>query len=313
METLAACPLCGSPELRGDGEKRDYVSGKSFRVQTCLACGLGFVNPRPDPEEIKAYYPSYYSWREDGSAGLANRLEKFYRYQSLRYETARLRAFTRLASGETLDVGCGSGDRLAVLEEAGFTPHGVEMGGAVEAALASGRWGITKGTVFSADFPPGKFSAVTFYNVIEHIHAPGEALRRARRWLKTDGALVVQLPNRLCWQARLFGLRWAAVDIPRDLFYFDARTLRSAIEEAGFEVTHIDHASHILHPPTWVLSLFPGLDPRLVWAENKLLKNLLKRAAWAAATAILGPLAKLEGLLGRGALITAYARPRPGA
>ena len=71
METLAACPLCGSPGLRGDGEKRDYVSGESFRVQTCLACGLGFVNPRPDREEIKAYYPSYYSWQEDGSGGSA--------------------------------------------------------------------------------------------------------------------------------------------------------------------------------------------------------------------------------------------------
>jgi SAM-dependent methyltransferase len=271
------------------------------------------VNPRPEPAEIGAYYPSYYSWQEDGDAGFANRLEKFYRFQSLRYETGRLLAFAGVRGGDILDVGCGSGDRLAILEEAGFTPFGVEMGGAVEAAAASGRWGITRGTVFSAEFPAGKFSAIAFYNVIEHIHAPVEALRRARGWLKPDGALIVQLPNRRCWQARLFGLRWAAADVPRDLYYFDTETLRAAIEGAGFEVLRIDHASHLLHPPTWVLSLFPGLDPRLVWAEDKPIKNLLKRMAWAAATLCFGPVAKLEGLLGRGALITAYARPRPAA
>jgi SAM-dependent methyltransferase len=184
------------------------------------------------------------------------------------------------------------------------------MGGAADAAIASGRWSITKGTVFSAEFGNGGFSAVTFHNVIEHIHAPVAALRCARTWLKKDGFLVVQLPNRKCWQARLFGLRWAAADVPRDLYYFDTDTLRTAIERAGFDVLRIDHASHILHPPTWVLSLFPGLDPRLVWAEDKPLKNLMKRAAWAMATVLMGPLAKLEGMLGRGALITAYARPR---
>lgn len=312
VETLDACPLCGKGRLAAWGERRDYVSGQVFRAQTCGDCGLGFVNPRPGPAEIGAYYPPYYSWQEDEGGGLANRLEKFYRFQSLRYETSRMLAFSGVVSGEALDVGCGSGDRLAVLEEAGFKPSGVEMGGAVEAAMASGRWGITRGTVFSAEFAPERFTAVTFYNVIEHIHAPVEALRRARGWLKPDGALVVQLPNRRCWQSRLFGLRWAAADVPRDLYYFDTATLRSAIEQAGFEVIRIDHASHILHPPTWVLSVFPGLDPRLIWAENRPVKNLLKRIAWAAATAAFGPLAKLEGRLGRGALITAYARKRPG-
>jgi hypothetical protein len=151
---------------------------------------------------------------------------------------------------------------------------------------------------------------VTFHNVIEHIHAPVEALRRARGWLKDDGFLVVQLPNRKCGQARLFGLRWAAADVPRDLYYFDTGTLRTALERAGFDILRIDHASHLLHPPTWVLSLFPGLDPRLIWAENKPIKNLLKRIAWAMATVAMGPLAMLEGLSGRGALITAYAKPR---
>jgi SAM-dependent methyltransferase len=308
METLAACPLCGKGELREAGAKPDYVTAKVFHVQSCAACGLGFVNPRPDPDEIKDYYPSYYSWQEKPSPGFANRLEKIYRFQALRYEIRGFRTFTGLPSGAVLDVGCGAGDRLAVLEEAGYKPHGIEMGGAVDAAIASGRWKITKGTVFSADYPAGSFDAVSFFNVLEHIHSPLEALKRARAWLKPGGSLVVQLPNRRCWQHRLFGVRWAAADVPRDLFYFDTETLRILLGQAGFTVTHIDHASHILHPPTWVLSLFPGLDPRQVWARERPLANLLKRVAWGLCTLALGPLAKLEGWMGRGALITAYAR-----
>ena len=301
FEALPACPLCGAGDPGTWGSRRDYVSGETFRIRACGRCGLGFVDPRPGPDAIGRYYPPYYAWQEDEAGGVANRLEKFYRFQALRYETRRLSRFTGIATGEALDVGCGSGDRLAILEEAGFRSYGIEMGGAVEKAAAAGRWEIERGTVFSATFPEGKFDLVTFYNVIEHIHEPVEALRRAFAWLKPGGVLAVQLPNRRCWQARLFGARWAAADVPRDLFYFDTETVRTAIESAGFEVTRIDHLPHLLHPPTWVLSLFPGLDPRLVWAERKPLRNLAKRIAWACATLAFGPLAWLEGLAGRGA------------
>ena len=258
METLAACPLCGNKSPSSLGEKRDYVTGRAFRVQACPQCGLGFVNPRPDPEEIKDYYPSYYSWQEDSSGGFVNRLEKFYRFQSLRFETTRLRAFSGLRTGAVLDVGCGSGDRLAALEEAGFAPHGIEMGSAAEKAIASKRWPIVSGTVFSAQFPTGTFSAVTFYNVIEHIHQPVEAMKRARTWLKPNGVLVVQLPNRRSWQARWCGLRWSSADVPRDLFYFDSRNLCTAMAQAGFELLRIDHVPHLLHPPDTVLLVHVG-------------------------------------------------------
>lgn len=311
METLTACPHCGGDRLRAEGTKKDYVTGRSFGMQTCMACGLGMVNPRPDPAEIAEYYPSYYSWQEDGGGGFMNRLEKFYRFQSLRYEVGKIKPATGLASGSVLDVGCGSGDRLCVFEEKGYLPQGVELTGSAAAAIASGRWNIIQGTVFTADFPEKSFDAISLYNVLEHLHSPLQALQRCRSWLKDSGILVIQVPNRLSWQAKLFGLRWAAADIPRDLFYFDAGTLGAILSRAGYRLVKVDHGNHPLHPPTLVLSLFPGLDPRLVWAQDKPVVNLLKRAAWAAATLSLGWLTVLEGWFGRGALITVYARPAP--
>ncbi len=308
LETLTSCPLCGATESVDLGRKRDAHSGETFTVQACHACGLGYVNPRPDTAAIGRYYSEHYSWQEEADPGFANRLEKFYRFQLLHYECRRLRRFSGKRNGTVLDVGCGSGDRLTALATAGFSPSGLESGGAVDGAVGSARWPIQKVSLDAAEYPPRSFDLITLYNVLEHLHAPSRAVAKVRHWLKPGGVLVVQVPNRRSWQAGLFGLRWAAVDVPRDLYYFDPKLLRRLLEEQGFRVEALDFRPHLLHPPTWVLSLFPGLDPRSVWASQRPWVNLAKRVLWGCATLALGPLGWLEAALGRGASMTAYAR-----
>ena len=59
------CVLCGQPG-RPWCEKADkFPPHERFHVVRCPACGLGWVSPRPTPEEIGRYYPDTYSWRPE--------------------------------------------------------------------------------------------------------------------------------------------------------------------------------------------------------------------------------------------------------
>ena len=218
----ANCILCGKPgEFRF--EKADkFPPHERFRVVRCPECGLQWVSPRPSPAEIGRYYPETYSWKPaaEGPESAVHRLERWYRFHLLRFETRQLLAHTDLAPGDpVLDVGCSTGDRLLAMKQAGLVPAGVEIGPAADFARRRLGLDVRRGTLPEARFETGRFRAVTLYNVLEHVHDPCEILAEIRRILAPRGWLAIQSPNARSLQARLFGRRWAAVDAPRDLYY----------------------------------------------------------------------------------------------
>jgi len=183
------CILCrrpGEPWL----EKADkFPPHERFRVVRCPGCGLAWVSPRPVAADLPRYYPETYSWRppaEDERASAVARLERWYRFHLLRFETRQLVRWAGLARGDAvLDVGCGSGDRLLVMREAGLAPSGVEPGPAADYARQRLGLDVRRGTLAEADFPPARFRAVTLYNVLEHVPDPRALLAEVRRTCST--------------------------------------------------------------------------------------------------------------------------------
>jgi len=133
----ADCILCRKPGAPGFEKADKFPPHERFRVVRCPECGLAWVSPRPGPQDIGRYYPDTYSWRpgSQGAEPAVHRLERWYRFHLLRYETRQLLANTDLARGDAvLDVGCSSGDRLLVMKEAGLVPAGVEISPAADFA-----------------------------------------------------------------------------------------------------------------------------------------------------------------------------------
>lgn len=309
------CNLCGLDEAEVLFKKAERfgIDREGFQVVRCSGCGLLYVNPRPTEREMGRYYPEAYSWRETLRASscltrLIRRLEKWYRYHLLRDEVSKVIRLTGRTSGRALDIGCGTGDRLDVFRQSGFETFGVETSSSADYASSFLGLNIHKGDLFSARFPDRFFDLVTLYHVLEHTPDPSAICQEVERILKEDGYFVVQVPNRDSLQYRIFGKRWAAFDVPRDLYYFDPRTLGAILERVGFRVRKIDHFMHWWHPPTLVLSLFPQLNPQESWArEEKGKGTLFSRVAWMVLTLLSGPLTSLESLMKRGAIITCYA------
>lgn len=308
------CNLCGLDDTQVLFRKKDKcgISDDEFQVVACKRCGLFYVNPRPTETEIGKFYPKTYSWKETSEANSfflkwVKRLEKGYRYHLLRDEVSKLVKFTGRSSGRVLDVGCGTGDRLDVFRERGFETFGVETSDSADYAKEHLSLNVKKGNLFSVRFPERFFDVVTLYNVLEHTHDPTRVCDEINRILKEDGFLVIQIPNKQSLQCRIFKKRWAAFDVPRDLYYFGTRNLNSLLGKVGFAITGIDHFMNWWHPPTLVLSLFPELDPQKVWSEELRGKSsFFQRLFWVFFTLLAGPCTEFESSLRRGAIITTY-------
>jgi SAM-dependent methyltransferase len=276
-------------------------------VVECAGCGL--VRLEPVPADLGRFYPKNY-WFKPGTS-LAARLEETYRRLLIRDHVAFVESALQDAGGPVLDVGCGGGLFLGVLQERGARVVGLDNSEeAARAAWDQNRVTVLLGDLLRAPVSPESCGVVTMFHVLEHLPDPAGFLRAARELLRPGGRLVVQVPNLDCWQYRLLGRRWNGVDVPRHLTDFRARDLERLLGQCGFRVRRRKYFSWRDNPAGLASSLAPGLDPvaRNVRgldsaAGGKLLKDLLYLGMVLAAV----PFAAMEAAAGKGSSVMVEA------
>lgn len=231
MPEPVPCALCGSTRVRLLYRRRDYRLGDDdteWNVVRCARCGLGFLNPRPSPEEVGRHYPSWY---------YAKRKADLPRYH-------RLAAYVRPATppGRLLDVGTADGHFLEIMREKGWQVAGIEPGGSRPERDDRGldiRYApFPAGT---ADLPPASFDVITAWAVFEHLHDPVGAFAECARLLAPGGRLVIQVPNLDSVTSRLP----LTEDVPRHLYFYDPATLRELGRRAGLTREAVHHTTDL--------------------------------------------------------------------
>ena len=261
MKTIP-CEVCGSDQSRFLFEGWDRVFGirGKFNVVQCKGCGLLFINPQPDPETLKAYYPDVYyasnpSHYREYSWLRRKVLEAYFGYRSSPHSPQALllckkvflfpfrvrygHAVRFVEGGKILDIGCGNGTELYKLKAMGWEAHGVEMDAqASERARAKGMRVYT-GDLFGAAFPDHFFHVVRMSFVLEHLPNPRETLQEIRRILLPGGRIDISIQNAGSLHYRLFGPRWFSLDVPRHLFSFSPKTIRRLLSSMDLELKSI--------------------------------------------------------------------------
>lgn len=270
MESIC-CNLCGQDSAQPWVIARDRGFGR-FAVVHCNQCGLFFVNPRPDEEEIAACYPpDYYAYAETRPKGLLGRLKEVFAqiiareysgYTALApsplLQTRGMRVMARLlaypfrhtllrlpphpgkAEARILDIGCATGEDLDFARKCGWETYGVEINqGAAAIARRKGHQ-VFVGRLHQAAYPAQFFDAVMIWDVLEHLHDPKRTLQEINRILRPGGYLLGKALNAASIQAQVFRDKWwPGMDVPRHLYFYTPRTLRSYLEQTGFDVTRV--------------------------------------------------------------------------
>ena len=220
----SACPICKSDQQELLFDRLDhthYVTHDRFRVVRCRSCSMVFVNPRPDPVEIKAFYTrDFYD--------VAVTAEKLLEEKRATLQ-ARAKMLSALSPGRLLDIGCQKGEFLFWMKQHAWDVHGIEFS---ETPPNVFNMPIHYGRVETAAFEPGSFDAITLWAVLEHVHDPIETLAQVKRLLAPKGRAFVLVPNFRSPPARLM----RHDDVPRHLLMFTPSTLRQAARLAGLRV-----------------------------------------------------------------------------
>jgi SAM-dependent methyltransferase len=255
-----SCILC-------NGEKRSILFQKGdWKVRVCDSCGLGVLDPRPSAETLDRLYSQEYCEEhfveggEPGSAAFAKRIS---------LEDHRIRFFRKFKKrGRVLDIGCGYGYFLAACREKGYQVHGLDFSDwAVRHARERLGLDITVGPMDQVDLAVQSFDVVAMWHCLEHTPDPAAALRQIRRWLKPDGLLVVDVPNRQGTDARKTWDDWVGWSLPYHLYHFTPDSLTRLLDQQGFTVIrsknyHSESVKAALRPIP-VLGLFARLVAKM--------------------------------------------------
>jgi 2-polyprenyl-3-methyl-5-hydroxy-6-metoxy-1,4-benzoquinol methylase len=210
-----------------DASTIDADRGLDLNVRQCSGCGLVQLDSDPvyyykDVIRAAGLSPEMRAFREAQFAGFAARFS--------------------LAGKKAIEIGCGRGEYLSVLNAVGIKGHGLEHGEEAVAACAASGLDVSRGFVDAADqiLERAPFDAFLILNFLEHLPDPNATLRGIRNNLADGGVGLVEVPN----FDTILRERQFAEFMSDHLLYFTRETLTTALHLNGFEVLECSEQFH---------------------------------------------------------------------
>lgn len=244
------CPACGSAMLKPWLNKE--ITGVTFHLDKCCACGTGYVNPPPSMHYIK----SIYSVTGHGAKSLTSFDDVMASEREFPNSTvdakrmvtyaAQLLGSLRAGQRRALDIGSGYGF---------FTQAALNQGFKVVAVNPA----ISENQIFKQlngfdpipqffeeiDFGPEKFDLVILSQILEHLLNPQQVLARIRRLLKQDGILFIAVPNVDALLIKILKSKSSFLGLPEHIIHFSKKGLEAILETSGFEPKFHRYVSRI--------------------------------------------------------------------
>lgn len=244
-----------------------------FDIWKCIFCGFERIWPLPDEDKIKLFYPNnYYSFDLESSSfsRIKKKMASCYYDRSPPY-FGRLAAkifnhflflglmLENRGNNNFLDVGCGDGHDVRLMEKFGWNSFGFEAG---ESNKNSTKRIITGRSLKDEDFGGIKFDYIRIWQVLEHIADPDEMLDAVVRLMADGGKIIIGVPNSSGLWAKIFGKFWFGRDVPRHLINFNDKNIKIILEKHKIRIEKMKYQS---------LNGFAGSLQNLVngaWGKN---------------------------------------------
>lgn len=293
------CDICGFNQNEIYLDLQDRFTGEWFKLTKCVCCSHIYLNPRPSKKKLRQYYPESYEQHQvlHQSEKLVNRPE-FHAANILVDFIEKFRA----QRGRLLDVGCATGIFLKAAELRGWHGTGIEL---VETAAQIAReqfqLNVHVGVLEEIDLPKKSFEVITFWDVLEHLPSPSQAMEKCYELLVPGGLVVFTTPNLASFDRYIFGKYWIGWEVPRHLHLFTPYSVARLIAKSGF--CYVDDRCVLGGKGTFILSA-------ITWLQAHGKSDYLFRKLYPIVSAILWPYRRVSYLLKRGPIVTFVVQKR---
>lgn len=201
--------------------------GSDLVVNQCQGCGLvQLSNPPVD------YYREVIR-----AAGISNEMRTFRQKQFSDWVNRY-----NLRHKRVLEVGCGQGEYLAILDKLDIDAYGIEFGEKSVAVCKEKKLNVERAYIENADsgLKNSPFDAFVMLNFLEHIPDPNTFLNGISNNLEQGAIGLIEVPNfDMIMRENMF-----SEFISDHLFYFTRETFMSALNRNGFDILECHETWH---------------------------------------------------------------------
>jgi 2-polyprenyl-3-methyl-5-hydroxy-6-metoxy-1,4-benzoquinol methylase len=233
---MDACPICDKTETKRYLSTKDFfLTQEKFDIVQCTNCNFLFTDPIPKIEHLYRYYDSpEYTSHGLKKPSLTGRIYQIIRKINIKNKYNLINKHQN--DGHILDVGCGTGELLKYFKNKGWSATGIEPAD-VARDYAIEKHGLdVYAEAKLLEFNNDTFDVISMWHVLEHVYHLNDRLEQLKRVLKTNGYLVIAVPNIESYDAAYYGQYWAGLDVPRHLYHFSKQTLSRLISNHKFEI-----------------------------------------------------------------------------
>lgn len=206
--------------------------------------GFSQVHPLPSVEELNKFYNTNY-YDEKGYAKEYTPDEIFHK-QLTAFELQYIRQGQK---AHVLDVGCGEGFVIDVLQKEGWTVTGLDFShDGILRHFPHLRDNVVKGDIYESleilMEKQAKFDVIICNNVLEHVLDPLSFLKKFKALCHKNTIIRIQVPNDFSWFQQLLKSEkkiekeyWVAP--PGHLSYFNKENLLPLLDSFGYQLTDL--------------------------------------------------------------------------
>jgi SAM-dependent methyltransferase len=258
-----SCNVCGNFLNNSKYVVKEMMFGfqDEFGYFECSKCGCLQIVSVPD--NLEKYYPSiYYSFKKPNTGrsklrqfvsekqmtnaltgnskligGTLNRILPIFREWLLREGLLGLRLTKQ---SRILDVGCGGGDLISTLADAGFQ-NVLGIDAYVKADIIYDNGVRVRKTVL--EDVSGEYDLVVFNHSFEHMTEQLESLKSVNSLLAKNGVCLLNMPTVSSYAWKHFRENWVQLDAPRHCCIHSQNSIRTLAQKASFEVSKVIYNS----------------------------------------------------------------------
>lgn len=215
--------------------KDHSVSQETFELLYDENLDMLITHPQPSLEKLPSYYESVdYISHTDGNKSLFEKMYQFVKTIALKNKLKLINFESQ--KGRILDIGAGVGDFLSVCKNDGWDTIGIEPSDKAKTIAKS------KGVLFVenvSELESNSFDVITMWHVLEHVPDLENQIRELKRLIKSNGTIIIAVPNFKSYDAKHYKEFWAAFDIPIHLWHFSKTAIQKLFAVQNLELQKV--------------------------------------------------------------------------